>query len=141
MKRNVITIISIFLACLQVSAQSLQESIESIISDKAFSEATIGICVRTGDGITLADIDSDNMIMPASNMKLISTGAALHRLGPDHQYVTKVGYDGKIVSGRYLMDEGIVIKELTTESSRRVPYNDIRDMNDFRSHILELIAQ
>lgn len=99
MKRNVITIISILLACLQVSAQSLQESIESIISDKAFSEATIGICVRTGDGRTLADIDSDNMIMPASNMKLISTGAALHRLGPDHQYVTKVGYDGKIVSG------------------------------------------
>ena len=40
-----------------------------------------------------------------------------------------------------LLDEGIVIKELTTESSRRTPYNDIRDMNDFRSHILELIAQ
>lgn len=49
--------------------------------------------------------------------------------------------DGKIVSGRYLMDEGVVIKELTTESSRRTPYNDIRDMNDFRSCILELIAQ
>lgn len=49
--------------------------------------------------------------------------------------------DGKIVSGRYLMDEGIVIKELTIHTSRRIPYNDIRDMNDFRSCILELIAQ
>lgn len=49
--------------------------------------------------------------------------------------------DGKIVSGRYLMEEGVVIPELTKKSSRRTPYNDIRDMNDFRSHIIELIAQ
>jgi alpha-galactosidase len=49
--------------------------------------------------------------------------------------------DGKIVSGRYLMEEGIVMKELNMESSRRTPYNDIRDTNDYRSYILELIAQ
>lgn len=75
----------------------------------------------------------------------------LQGLDPDKKYLIRevapevegkpIELDGKIVSGRYLMDEGIVIKELTTESSRRVPYNDIRDMNDFRSHILELIAQ
>jgi hypothetical protein len=72
-------------------------------------------------------------------------------LDPERKYLIKevapevegqpIELDGKIVSGRYLMDEGVVIKELTTESSRRTPYNDIRDMNDFRSCILELIAQ
>ena len=49
--------------------------------------------------------------------------------------------DGKVVSGRFLMEEGLVIRELTAGSSRRTPYNDIRDMNDFRSCIIELIAQ
>ena len=39
------------------------------------------------------------------------------------------------------MEEGVVIRELTTGSSRRTPYNDIRDMNDYRSHIIELVAQ
>lgn len=80
-------------------AQSLQESIKAITADRALSEATIGICARTGDGRTLIDIDADNMIIPASNMKLISTGTALHKLGPDHRFSTKIGYDGQIISG------------------------------------------
>ena len=80
-------------------AQSLQSSIESIVNDPALSEAIVGICARTGDGRTLADIDSDNMILPASNMKLISTGTALHLLGPDYQFETKIGHDGHIVEG------------------------------------------
>ena len=80
-------------------AQSLQSSIETILNDAALSEATIGICVRTGDGRTLADIDADNMILPASNMKLITTGAALHLLGPDHHFVTRIGHDGQISEG------------------------------------------
>ena len=100
MKHNIIA--AIFTAILlsqTVGAQSLQQSIETIISDPALAEATIGICVRTGDGVTLAEIDSDNMIMPASNMKLISTGTALHRLGPEHQLITEIAHDGKIEKG------------------------------------------
>ena len=83
----------------QAQVPSLQQSIETIISDPALSEATVGICVRTGDGRTLADIESDNMIMPASNMKLISTGAAIHLLGSNYQYITRIGYDGVVEKG------------------------------------------
>ena len=82
-----------------VKSQSLQQSIEKILNDPALSEATIGICAKTADGRTLAEIDADNMIMPASNMKLISTGTALHRLGPDYQYITRLAYDGQIERG------------------------------------------
>ena len=80
-------------------AQSLQSSIQDIVNDPALSEAVVGICVRSGDGRTLAEIDADNMILPASNMKLISTGAALHTLGPEHQFETKIGHDGQILEG------------------------------------------
>ena len=83
----------------QAQVPSLQQSIETIIIDPALSEATVGICVRTGDGRTLADIESDNMILPASNMKLISTGAAIHLLGPNYQYITRIGYDGVVEKG------------------------------------------
>ena len=100
MKYNTIVTILVSALIIQTAgAQSLQQSIESIISDPALSEATIGICAKTGNGRILTDIDSDNMIMPASNMKLISSGAAMHRLGPDYQYITKIGHDGHIDNG------------------------------------------
>ena len=97
--RKIITILTTILISQATGAQSVQQAVETIISDAALSEATIGICVRTGDGRTLADIDADNMIMPASNMKLLSTGTALHRLGPDYQHITKITHDGQIENG------------------------------------------
>ncbi len=78
---------------------SLQEKVEAIAADPALGEAVMSICARTGDGRTLVDIDGDNMVMPASNIKLISTGAALHELGSGYKLETKIGYDGKIEDG------------------------------------------
>ena len=80
-------------------AEALQAAAKSIADDPAFSEAVLSFCAKTGDGKTLVDIDADNMVMPASNMKLISTGAALHTLGSDYRFKTSIGYDGKIEAG------------------------------------------
>lgn len=108
MKRTYIIIISLMLAGIYgASAQStlagkaaqLQAAVEGITADPALSEAVMSICARSGDGRTLVDIDGDNMVMPASNMKLISTGAALHALGSDYRFKTSLGHDGKIVDG------------------------------------------
>ena len=72
-------------------------------------------------------------------------------LDPDRKYLIKevapevegkpYEIDGKVVSGRYLMEEGIVIRELANDVSLRGQINDIRNMNDYKSCILELIAQ
>ena len=78
---------------------SLQERVEALAGDPALSQAVVGICVRTADGRTLVDINADMMMVPASNMKLITTGAALHQLGADYQYETALAYDGEIVDG------------------------------------------
>ena len=67
----------------QQSEITLQEKIEDLAGDATFSNALVGICVRTGSGETLVDINAEKMMLPASNMKLISTGAALHVLGSD----------------------------------------------------------
>lgn len=78
---------------------SLQEKVSALVSDSALSQALTGICVRNAEGRTLVDINAGKMMVPASNMKLISTGAALHWLGPDHQYETSIGHSGEIVDG------------------------------------------
>ncbi len=98
------TTIVIFICCglslnAQTPAKSLQYAAEAIVADPALGEAVISICARTGDGRTLVDIDADNMLMPASNIKLISTGAALHTLGSGYRFKTRIGYSGEIKDG------------------------------------------
>lgn len=85
---------------LTVSAQdSLQDKVEAIAGDPALTEAVMSICVKSGDGRTLVDINAEDMVMPASNMKLITTGAAMHLFGPEHRFGTGIGYDGEIKEG------------------------------------------
>ena len=79
--------------------ETLQQKVEKLMSDQTFSQSVVGVCVRTAGGETLVDINSETMMLPASNMKLISTGAALHALGTDWQFETAVGYDGTIEDG------------------------------------------
>lgn len=75
----------------------------------------------------------------------------LQGLDPERKYLIRevcpevegkpLPIDGKVVSGRFLMEEGIVLKDLNKAYSRTQPFNDIREMNDYKSFVLELIAQ
>ena len=78
---------------------ALQAKIKSFAEDSALNQGVISICAKMADGRTIVDVDSDNMLVPASNMKLITTGAALHTLGTDYQFYTKIGYSGEITDG------------------------------------------
>ena len=77
----------------------IQSEAEEIMHDPAFSQSTFSICAMTGDGRTILDINSGTMLVPASNMKLITTGAAISSLGPDFRYSTSIGYSGTVTSG------------------------------------------
>lgn len=50
--------------------------------------------IETGE--VLIDEKSDKSMVPASCMKLVTTGAALHLLGPESRFQTDLQYDGKI---------------------------------------------
>lgn len=88
--------------------ENLQKQIERIAEGDVLGNAVVSICARTGSGQTLVDIDAGDMLIPASNMKLISTGAALHALGGDYKYKTHIGYDGTIIEGVLMGDLYII---------------------------------
>lgn len=80
-------------------AEEISSALSTIAADPAFSQALISACVITEDGAVLAQKDPHTMLVPASNMKLITTGAALHTLGGDFRYRTGIGYTGAIEDG------------------------------------------
>ena len=74
----------------------LQRKIEAVAADPALRGATVSLCVETADGRRLVDYESRRLLVPSSNLKLITTGAALKRLGKDYRFQTRLCCDGTV---------------------------------------------
>ncbi|MCA9295767.1 MAG: D-alanyl-D-alanine carboxypeptidase/D-alanyl-D-alanine-endopeptidase [Phycisphaerales bacterium] len=85
-------LISLGSAFLSTTAEAgIREDIETIIRTAEVGGAVVGVSVRDCDtNQELAGFRADDQFIPASNMKLITTGAALHVLGPDFSYRTQL---------------------------------------------------
>lgn len=75
------------------------EAMENALGSDDFKGASVSMLAVTGDGDTLLCHDSGRLLIPASNMKLVSTALAMHSLGPDYRYGTGIGYSGTIEDG------------------------------------------
>ena len=63
------------------------------------------VSLDTGD--TLFAVDPDAPLAPASNLKLLTTAAALQILGPEHRFRTYLLTDGEVVDG--VLDGDLVL--------------------------------
>lgn len=65
--------------------------LDPLVTDSSLQRAKVGVhVVRLSDGAELYSHDADTLLVPASNIKLVTTAAALRVLGPDHQFPTEV---------------------------------------------------
>ena len=79
---------------------TLQARIDAILTTSALGGATVGVHVLDlATGATLYDRNAGLAQNPASNVKLVTTAAALALLGPEHRYVTRVYAERKRLSG------------------------------------------
>lgn len=95
---------SIIILCLSSAAYTadrkdvLKTEIDRILSNKCAKEAKVGIkIIDINTGETLYDLNSDTLFTPASNIKLITTAAALKRLHPDYRFKTIISTDDRMV--------------------------------------------
>lgn len=75
----------------------LRHEIDSLTSQPVFRNAQWGVLIvnpRTGD--TLYSKNAGKLFMPASNMKIITSAAALTLLGPEYHYRTTFLTDGEV---------------------------------------------
>ena len=82
------------------SCQTAEHIMKEMLKSRDFEGASVSILAIDGAGDTLLCHDSGRLLIPASNMKLVTTALALHSLGGDYMYETRLGYSGSISDGR-----------------------------------------
>lgn len=78
---------------------SSQVYIDRKMREEPFRSGLVGVLAVTLKGDTLAEYGSLHKMIPASNMKLVSTGLALDGLGTNYRFITRLGYTGYISDG------------------------------------------
>lgn len=87
------------LAALTAGAQTPAQQYLDRNAGKGPMQGTLwGVSAVDAQGHTLASLNADSRMVPASNLKLVTTGAALHAFGPAYRFRTGIGYTGTILS-------------------------------------------
>jgi D-alanyl-D-alanine carboxypeptidase/D-alanyl-D-alanine-endopeptidase (penicillin-binding protein 4) len=73
--------------------------------------ASVSLCIKNSDnGETVMEYNKGMSLIPASVLKLITSGVALELLGPQHNFRTIIGYTGKLNERTGRLSGSIVIK-------------------------------
>lgn len=80
--------------------EQLHAALDSITGSAAMKYGTFGFCLYDPDsGKVILESAADRSLVPASVLKVLSTGVALSRLKPGFRYATRLQHDGKIEAG------------------------------------------
>lgn len=110
----------------------LQERITALLDQPKFASARWGVRIISTDGKTIFERDADKALMPASNMKLYTSAAALDAFGPDFRIRTSV-YATKPVKGGVLRGDLIIYGRGDPNLSPRFDSDDAKRYNEFKS--------
>lgn len=96
MRNTFLVIFCLIQSCLFAQTTAF-DAVQKLISDSDLMNGQTGIVVLDAQsGSILAQHNANMSLIPASNMKIVTTGAALKLLGADFQYRTDLQYDGTI---------------------------------------------
>jgi serine-type D-Ala-D-Ala carboxypeptidase/endopeptidase (penicillin-binding protein 4) len=94
MRRIVGGMLSLVLFIGPLTLADLRGQIDAVVRAQKNVEFSIHV-IKAQTGQTLYEYRADQAVIPASNMKLITTAAAMRTLGPDFVYVTRVALAGR----------------------------------------------
>lgn len=98
------------------SAQTLQTRIDRVLRAAGLDQARVGVAVLDGDtGRMIVSINPDEALIPASNMKVLISGAAATILGEDFAFRTELILDGERLIVRGAGDPALADPELLKE--------------------------
>ena len=133
----------------QAEQTALQQELDTLLADPRFTGSQVGLVVRDAvTGEELYDRDGGSRLLPASNLKLFSSTAAMDALGPDFRFHTDAlsgaqVLDGKLRGDLYLKgygdpttlasDYAALAQQVAAAGIRRVDGNIVADDTYFDS--------
>lgn len=81
-------------------AETLEKTIQALLKKDKCRPQKAAVTVINHAGAVAVSIQSDTLLKPASNMKLLTTAAAVCLLGPNHAYRTLLTAGSPIVKGQ-----------------------------------------
>jgi serine-type D-Ala-D-Ala carboxypeptidase/endopeptidase (penicillin-binding protein 4) len=105
--------ISLFFSFFLVAGFSYSQdrAVQLFLSDTSMTHASVSLCIKDADnGQTLTEYDSGRSLIPASVMKLITSGVALELLGPKYNFRTTIGYSGSLNKRTGRLSGDIIIR-------------------------------
>ena len=101
--RNFFFLLPLVLSVMATGHMQAQEnnarSYAASLMDGDLKNAVLSVLALTSEGDTIVSVRPEALMMPASDMKLVTTGLALDRLGPDFVFTTRIGYHGEVSGG------------------------------------------
>ena len=92
-------IMAVLLSFQAAAQNAVQTYVNQLKTTEELKEAAWGIKAMKLNGEVVAEYNSGTRLVPASNMKLITTGVILNELGPDFRFRTRIAYRGEISEG------------------------------------------
>ena len=77
--------------------RSQEKAVQLFLSDTCMKHASVSISIRDAEnGETITSYNAGKSLIPASVLKLITSGVALELLGPQYSFRTVIGYTGSL---------------------------------------------
>ena len=87
-------------AAKKIAAKSkAQRYVELVARNDVLKNSSFGVLAMTERGDTLASWNCGQRLIPASTLKLVTVGAAMHQLGAGFKFTTRIGYSGTVKDG------------------------------------------
>lgn len=91
----------LIICCSHSFSQDLKSEIDKLLSSKFFQSTIIAVEVYDlTDDKPLYRKNQKLLLTPASNMKILSSAAALYFLEPQYQFTTTIAYNGFLLNGK-----------------------------------------
>ena len=95
LKKKLFLLIVFIVSFVSVAQANLAKEVNGIIGRSSQRKVQFSIhIIKADSGETVYSHEAAKAMIPASNMKVIVTAAALKYLGPNYEYKTKVGLRG-----------------------------------------------
>jgi D-alanyl-D-alanine carboxypeptidase/D-alanyl-D-alanine-endopeptidase (penicillin-binding protein 4) len=94
----------------QSQTAALKTDLDRIFADPVIARALVGVRVESlRDGELLYSMNDDKLVMPASNMKIVTMAVAAERLGWDFRYETRLDATGAVSADGTLNGDLVVV--------------------------------